>query len=139
MKNRALPLLVGIILIASSMAALSLTCPLPSSISYVNGQWVAPEGWKFNQIPEVDPKDVVGSLVQVDWLAIIKGDSQGSVDWCQYTWKKDKGADPVSLSWWGNPMFVKRKHLSAWTPVGDGKSYRCKAGAQTCSFTSARF
>jgi len=128
-----------VFLTATSTAVFSLTCPYPSEIKYTNGRWVAPIGWYFDRAPEGQRQDIVGSFIGAEWQAITKGQSEGSVDWCHYAWKNHPEREPISVSWWGNPMFVKRAHLSVWTPLIAGKVYRCTSSIQNCSFKFTSF
>jgi len=127
------------LLVVTSMTAFSITCPRPSDIKYINGQWVAPTGWYFDQVPEGQKGDAVGSFLGTEWQPIVAGQPEGNVNWCHYTWKNHPGLDNVSVSWWGNPMFVKREHLSAWTPLSGSDMYRCSSSIEDCSFIPAEF
>ena len=121
-----------------SVAVFSLTCPEPSSIQYVNKNWVAPDQWYFNQLPEGGADDEVGSFKVIEWQAIISGGSQGSIDWCQYDWKVDKGYSPVSIAWGGMPMFFKIDKIQYWTQLSpSSNAYYCTSSRDDCSVSPA--
>lgn len=131
-------LILAVLISVMSLTALSLTCPRPSDIKNVNGEWVAPTGWIFDQAPEGHKGDAI-AFIGTEWQAIVKGQAEGSVDWCHYAWKNHPEYERLSVSWWGNPMFVKREHLAAWTPLSGGAAYRCKSSINDCSFIPAKF